>query len=74
MVAASWSGLGSSGRARALGGERGLGLGGGGERGLPPGFQGAGDQPVLRLAGQEGALGPVGVVAGALDGQFGGPQ
>ena len=49
-----------------------LGLGEGGESGLPAGLQAAGDQPVLRLAGAEGALGPVGVVAGAFDGKLSG--
>src|SRR6266566_3043511 len=48
------------------------GLGEGGEPGFPAGFQAAGDQPVLRLAGAQGALGPVGVVAGAFDGELGG--
>ena len=48
------------------------GLGEGGEPGFPAGFQAAGDQPVLRLAGAKGALGPVGVVAGAFDGELGG--
>ena len=50
-----------------------LGLGQGGEPGLPAGLQAAGDQPVLRLDLAEGALGPVGVVAGAFDGELGGP-
>ena len=61
-------------RQRFAGGLQGLlGLGESGEPGFPAGFQAAGDQPVLRLAGAEGALGPVGVVAGAFDGEFGGP-
>src|SRR6266542_2769174 len=50
-----------------------LGLGEGGEPGLPAGFQAAGDQPVLRLAGAKGALGPVGVVTGAFDRELSGP-
>ena len=65
-------GAGQLGLGGALRGERGLGVGQVGEPGFPPGFQGAGDQPVLRLAGQEGPLGPVGVVAGPLDGQLSG--
>jgi hypothetical protein len=44
-----------------------LGLGEEGEPGLPAGLQAAGDQPVLRLAGAKGALGPVGVVTRAFD-------
>src|SRR5437016_1781933 len=53
-------------RSMAAAGER-------GEPGLPAGLQGAGDEPVFRLDGAERPLGPVGVVAGALDGEFGGP-
>ena len=66
------AGAGQLGLGGALRGERRLGVGQAGEPGFPPGLQGAGDQPVLRLAGQEGPLGPVGVVAGPLDGQLGG--
>src|SRR6266568_4378233 len=43
------------------------GLGEEGEPGLPAGLQAAGNQPVLRLAGAKGALGPVGVVTRAFD-------
>ncbi len=50
-----------------------FGLGEGGEFGLPPGFQVAGHQPVFRLDRVEGAFGAVGLVAGAFDGEFGGP-
>ena len=47
-------------RKQAAGGLQGLlGLGEGGEPALPAGFQGAGDQPVLRLDLVEGTLGPV---------------
>jgi len=53
---------------------RGLGCGEVGEPGFPAGFQAAGDQPVLRLAGEEGTFGPAGVVAGALDRQPGGAR
>ena len=61
-------------RQRVLGGlQRLLGLGEGGEPGLPAGLQGAGDQPVLRLDGAEGPLGPVSVVAGAFHRELGGP-
>ena len=62
------------GRQRVLGGlQRLLGFSQCGEPGLPAGFQGAGDQPVLRLDLAERALGAVGVVAGTLDGELGGP-
>ena len=62
-------------RQRVPGGlQRLLGFGQGGEPGLPPCLQGPGDQPVLRLDVAEGPLCPVGVVAGALDGELGGPQ
>ena len=54
-------------------GERLLGLGEGGQTLLPAGFEVAGDQPVLRFAGVEGPLGPVGFVAGPFHGQLGGP-
>ena len=47
---------GQLGLGRALRGQCGLGVGQASQPGLPAGFQGAGDQPVLRLAGQEGAL------------------
>ena len=57
----------------AGGRQRRLGLGEGGQAGLPAGFEGADDQPVLRFGGVEGPLGPVGVVAGAFHGQLGGP-
>jgi hypothetical protein len=58
-------------RQRVAGGLQRLpGLGQGGEPGLPAGLQAAGDQPVLRLDRAKGALGPVGVVAGALDSQL----
>ena len=67
-------GAGELGPGGRLGGQRGLGLGEVGEPGLPPGLQAAGDQPVLRLAGQEGALGAVSLVAGTLDGELGGPH
>ena len=61
-------------RQRVPGGLKRLpGLGEGGEPGLPAGLQGAGDQPVLRLDLAERALGPVGVIAGTLHGEFGGP-
>ena len=61
-------------RQRVAGGrQRLLGFGERGEFGLPPGFEAAGDEPVLRFDGVEGAFGPVGFVAGAFDGQFGGP-
>ena len=50
-----------------------LGLGEGGEFGLPPGFQAAGHQPVVRFDRVEGAFGAVGLVAGAFDGELGGP-
>ena len=55
-----------------LGGQGGLGFGQLGEARFPAGFQAAGHEPVLRLAGAEGALGPVGLVAGPLDGEFSG--
>ena len=55
-------------RQRFAGGlQRLLGLGEEGEPGLPAGLQAPGDQPVFRLAGAEGALGPVGVVTRAFD-------
>ena len=38
------------------------------ELGFPPGFQGAGDQPVLRLDLAEGPLGAVCLIPGTLDG------
>src|SRR5260370_1214581 len=61
-------------RQRVLGGlERLLSLGEGGEPGLPAGLQGTGDQPVLRLDGAEGPLGPVSVVAGTFHRELGGP-
>jgi hypothetical protein len=72
-VSASWAGSGSRGQFGELGGPGGFCLGEFGEPGFPPGFQGPGDEPVFRLAGQEGAFGPVSVVAGALGGQLGGP-
>ncbi len=55
------------------GGQSLLGFGQSGEFGFPPGLQGARDQPVLRLHLGEGAFGAVGFVAGAFDGEFGGP-
>ena len=67
-------GAGQLGPGGPLCGERGLGLSEVGEPGLPAGLQAAGNQAVLRLAGQEGALGPFSVVAGALDGQLSGPH
>jgi len=67
-------GAGQFGPGVLLGGEGGLGLGGVGKGGFPPGFQGAGDEPVFRFSGQEGALGAAGGVAGALGGQLGSPQ
>ncbi len=61
-------------RQRVLGGlQRLIGFSQGGEPGLPAGLQGAGDQPVLRLDLAERAFGAVGVVAGTLNGQLGGP-
>jgi hypothetical protein len=39
---------------------------------FPPGFEGAGDETVLRFAGQECPFGAVGLVAGAFGGEFGG--
>ena len=61
-------------REGGLGGLQGLlGVGERGEPGFPAGFQGAGDQPVLRLDLAEGPLGAVGLIAGALDGQLGCP-
>ena len=61
-------------RQRVLGGhQRLLGFSQGGKPGLPPRLQGAGDQPVLRLDLAERALGAVGVIAGTLDGELGGP-
>src|SRR5712691_9887274 len=55
-----------------LGGLQGLpGVGERGEPGFPPGFQGAGDQPVLRLNLAEGPLSAVGLIPGAFDGQLG---
>ena len=47
------------------------GVGERGEPGFLPGFQGAGDQPVLRLDGAEGPLGVVGLIPGMLDGKLG---
>src|SRR5438128_1586390 len=61
-------------RQRVLGGlQRLLSLGEGGEPGLPAGLQGTGDQPVFRLDGAEGPLGPVSVVAGTFHRELGGP-
>lgn len=55
------------------GGQSLLGFGQGGEFGFPAGLQGAGDQPVFWLDLVEGAFGAVGFVAGAFDGELGGP-
>ena len=49
------------------------GFGQGGEPGLPAGLQAAGDQPVLRLDLAESALGAVGLIPRAFDGELGGP-
>ena len=40
---------------------------------LPAGFEAASDEAVLRFAGVEGPLGPLGFVTGPLDGQLRGP-
>ena len=66
-------GAGSGGWAWRAAVSAGLGLGEGGQAGLPAGLEAAGDQPVLRFAGVERPLGAVGFVAGAFDGQLGGP-
>ena len=59
-------------RQGVLGGCQGLpGVGERGELGFPPGFQGAGDQPVLRLDLAEGPLGAVCLIPGAFDGELG---
>ena len=73
-VSASSSAREGSGWQRGVGlGQRLFGLGERREALLPAGFEAASDEAVLRFAGVEGPLGPLGFVAGSLHGQLGGP-
>ena len=66
------AGFGERGLFAELGGQGGLGAGQLGEPCFPAGFEGAGDEAVLRFAGEECPLGAVGLVAGPLSSELGG--
>jgi len=66
------AGFGERGLFAEQGGQGGLGAGQLGEPRFPAGFEGTGDEAVLRFAGEECPLGAVCLVAGALGGEFGG--
>ena len=67
---ATSSSVSTAGRRDRLRGEVGLGLAQRDKPCLPVAFQAAGDQPVLRLDRVELAAGPLGRIAGPLDGQL----
>lgn len=56
----------------AGGGQSSFGIGERDEFGFPFAFEGAGNEPVVRVDVAEGLFGAVGFVAGAFDGEFGG--